>query len=130
MALHAVAAQPSGLKTRVVEPGNFPDTSILDNRLRSTQLVGTPVREVIDAFRAQLRGAQPRTELAPDSMDVARAIARAIHDPEAPFWVPVGADAELISAWRRPDTFEKYVATLRSALGAAQSEAPTGRGHA
>lgn len=108
--------RPFGITVHVVEPGTFPDTGIESKALVAAHGAGSPYEPVLERFWGAVGTAQAAAPVR-DNRLVADAIRRAIHQPGAPFHLPVGEDAEMIAAVRRSTSFEHYVDALEAAVG-------------
>jgi len=108
--------KPFGIRVRVIEPGVFPTTEIINKALRSARGFGSPYQVHLEAFTAAVGSFQVAGET-PDPGLVVEAVWRAAHEAETPFYQPVGADAQAVTAARRAMPFEDFEAALRQAIG-------------
>jgi NAD(P)-dependent dehydrogenase (short-subunit alcohol dehydrogenase family) len=111
-ALHFEAAH-FGIRVVVVEPGSIETrfgANLVDHRVGPGPYA--PLAEQWESAQATLLGgaASPGPEV------VATAIADALESDEPRLRVPVGDDAELVTAVRQGKTFEEFEATMRAAL--------------
>ncbi len=82
-----------GVRTRLVLPGSAPTTSFGRNAVaRMGMDIPPPYEAFVQNYLTTMRGATERTEAG----DVARAVWRAVTEPNAPMRLPAGADAETI----------------------------------
>lgn len=107
-------ASPAGIRVRVIEPGRFPTTEFGSNIVRPDGWEGS----AFEARALSLRGALTSLDgdEPPDPQTVADAIVFAATDPEAPFRIAVGADANLIIGAKDQMSFEQFEETMRSTL--------------
>jgi len=98
----------------VIEPGRFPATDFWSNIVRPDGWEGS----VFEARALSLRAALTALDSGEpsDPQAVADAIALAATDPEAPFRIPVGADANLILGAKSSMSFEDFARVMRSTI--------------
>jgi NAD(P)-dependent dehydrogenase (short-subunit alcohol dehydrogenase family) len=86
----ALEVEPFGIRVRIVQPGNFP-TAI------QAKALPVPPSQAYKGAVDRLLDGRDSTLAGPEGNDVvAAAIVQAARDPETPFRIPVGADAEAL----------------------------------
>ena len=110
-ALHWEASS-AGIRVHVIEPGRFPTTDFGSNIVRPAGWEGSEFEAKALSLRAAL--AHFDTDGPSDPQAVADAIARAATDPEAPFRIIVGDDANQILAAKAALSFEDFEQAMRS----------------
>lgn len=116
--------RPFGIRVRVVEPGNFPTTEIIQKALGSARHFGSPYQPHVDAFWSAL-GSFQEAAPAPDADLVVEAIWRAVHEPETSFQQPVGTEAQTLADARRARSFESLETMLHQAIGLTSASQTT-----
>lgn len=103
-----------GIRTVLVEPGQFPTRLGANARVVAALEEGSPEaarRERWRAAQRSLAGPSPA-----DPQQVADAIVRAATDPACPLHLLVGGDAELVAGAKRSLPFEEFEAVMRATL--------------
>lgn len=82
-----------GIRTRLVLPGSAPTTSFGKNAVgRMGMNIPEPYESFVQDYVSAMRSSTEKTEAG----DVARAVWRAVTEPDSPMRLPAGADAETI----------------------------------
>ncbi len=102
----------AGIRVHVIEPGRFPTTDFGSNIVRPDGWEGSEFEAKALSLRAAL--ANFDTDGPSDPQAVADAIALAATDPEAPFRIVVGDDANQILAAKAAMSFEDFEQAMRS----------------
>jgi NAD(P)-dependent dehydrogenase (short-subunit alcohol dehydrogenase family) len=103
-----------GIRVMIVEPGGF-ETEFGSNMLDHRGHPGpyAALAELWDGALNALRSGEP----APGPEVVATAICDALDSGQPPLRLPVGADAEIITAARNATSYPEFEATMRQTLG-------------
>jgi NAD(P)-dependent dehydrogenase (short-subunit alcohol dehydrogenase family) len=99
-------ASPAGIRVRVIEPGRFPTTDFGSNIVRPDGWEGSEFEAKALSLREALTSLD--SDEPSDPQTVADAIAFAATDPEAPFRIAVGDDANLILGAKTAMSFEDF----------------------
>lgn len=110
-ALHWEAA-PAGIRVRVIEPGRFPTTDFGSNIVRPDGWEGSEFEARALSLREALTNLD--TDGPSDPQAVADAIVLAATDPDAPFRIVVGDDANLIIGAKTAMPFEEFEQAMRA----------------
>jgi NAD(P)-dependent dehydrogenase (short-subunit alcohol dehydrogenase family) len=105
-------ASTAGIRVHLIEPGRFPTTDFGSNIVRPDGWEGSEFETKALSLRAAL--ANFDTDGPSDPQAVADAIALAATDPEAPFRIVVGDDANQILAAKAAMSFEDFEQAMRS----------------
>lgn len=112
-ALHWEASS-AGIRVCVIEPGRFPTTDFGSNIVRPDGWEGSAFEARALSLREAL--ASLDSDGPSDPQAVADAIAFAATNPEAPFRIVVGDDANLILTAKTSMSFEDFEETMRSTI--------------
>jgi NAD(P)-dependent dehydrogenase (short-subunit alcohol dehydrogenase family) len=92
----ALELAPFNIRTRIVLPGQAPETAFGQNARALMREIPQPYAEVAQQIFTAFE--QHRPEKITRASDVAEAVWRAVTDPASPMKIPAGADAEALAA--------------------------------
>lgn len=104
----------AGIRVHVIEPGRFPTTDFGSNIVRPEGWEGSTFEAKALSLREALTSLDSGEPSDPQM--VANAIAFTATDPEAPFRIVVGDDANLILTAKTSMSFEDFEQTMRSTI--------------